>query len=774
HHAVFDGWSIGLLARELGAAYAALSAGRPAELPPLALGYGDYAAWQRRRAGSPAWASHLDWWEQHLRGLPPLELPTDRPRPTRASGQGGGGVVRIGPAAVAGLRRIAAAEGTTLFTVLLAAYETLLWRHSGQEDFGVGVSVAGRTHRSLEELIGLFVNTVVFRARPAGSLRFAELVRRIQAEAVEVLARQEIPFEQVVDRLHAERDLSRNPVFQAGLFLQNAPAAEFKLGAARLEPMPDRLRGARFDLLYSFEETPAGALEGTVEYSADLFETATVERINARFLALIESAGANPARRLDELDWIPRAERAEIARWNRGPAADYAADDWIHEAPDRRNPAAIALTAPDGRRYTYGEFCGEAERLARALRGLGAGPEVLVGVCLERSAELVLALHAVLRAGGAFVPLDPNYPADRLSWMAQDAGAAIIVTTRALAERVAGTSARLLFIEEPWPEGLAQGPRPRGAGAAYIIYTSGSTGRPKGAINTHEGIRNLVGWVQSAYPLGEGDVFLQKTPCSFDVSVREFFWPLFAGAELSIAEPGAHRDPARVAALVRERGVTDIDFVPSVFRAFLDTPGVEACRSLRRIYCTGEELPRDLVDRCRERLGCALHNLYGPTEAAVEFTHHTCGAGGGPVPIGRPMARLEVQILGPDLRPVPRGVAGEIFLGGINLARGYHHRTDLTAERWIPHPEGGERLYRTGDLGRWRANGEIDYLGRTDFQVKLRGQRIELGEIEAVLREHPSVGAAAVAVRDARLVAYVVPRQGPIVPEALRAWLSVR
>ncbi|HVW20930.1 MAG TPA: amino acid adenylation domain-containing protein [Opitutaceae bacterium] len=771
HHAVFDGWSIGLLARELAAAYA----GRGRELPALPLAYGDYAAWQRRRAAGPGWARQLDWWEEHLRGLPPLELPTDRPRPTRASGRGGGAAVRIAPAAVAGLRRVAAAEGATLFTVLLAAFEALLWRHGGQEDFGVGVSVAGRTHRGLEELIGLFVNTVVFRARPAGPLRFAELVRRVQAEAVEVLARQEIPFEQVVDRLHAERDLSRNPVFQAGLFLQNAPAAEFRLGPSRLEPMPDRIRGARFDLLYSFTEAPDGGLEGTLEYSADLFDAATAERITARFLALIGSAGAAPERRLDELDWIPPAEREEIARWACGPEADYAADDWIHEAPDRRDPAATALTAPDGRRYTYGEFCAEAERLARALRGLGAGPEVLVGVCLDRSAELVLALHAVLRAGGAFVPLDPNYPAERLGWMAQDAGAAIIVTTRALAGRVAGTAARLLFVEEPWPDGPARGPRPSGAGAAYIIYTSGSTGRPKGAVNTHEGIRNLVGWVQSAFPLRPGDIFLQKTPCSFDVSVREFFWPLFAGAELSVAEPGAHRDPARVAALVRERGVTDIDFVPSVFRAFLETPGVESCRSLRRIYCTGEELPRDLVDRCRERLGCELHNLYGPTEAAVEFTHHACGPGEGPVPIGRPMARLEVRILGSDLRPVPAGIPGEIFLGGVNLARGYHRRADLTADRWIPHPDGGgRRLYRTGDLGRWRGGGEIVYLGRTDFQVKLRGQRIELGEIEAVLREHPAVRECAVAVRDARLVAYVVPRAGPVDPEPLRAWLSIR
>ncbi len=776
HHLVFDGWSIGLLARELAALYEAALAGRAAPLASLALGYGDYAAWQRRRAAEPGWGEALGWWENHLRGVPPLELPTDRPRPVRVSGRGAGHRFEVAGPVADRLRALAQREGTTLFAVLLAGYEALLGRVAAQEDFGVGVSVAGRTHRALEELIGMFVNTVVFRARLAGDPPFAELVRRVRGEVLEVLARQETPFEQIVDRLELERDLSRNPLFQAGLFLQNAPAAEFRLGSAALEPVTPEITAAKFDLLVSWEETPGGGLRGSMEYSTDLFEADTAARIGERYTALLESAAADPEKRLSELAWLPAREQAEIRAWNDGPARDFAGEEWIHELPDRQRPGVVALSGPDGRRLTYAQFGKEAERLAQALRGLGAGPEVLVGVCLERSVELVIALHAVLRAGGAYVPLDPNYPAERLAWMAGDAGTPIVVTTRALLGRLPGCAAKMLFIEEPWPEGPQGGERPFGLNAAYMIYTSGSTGRPKGAINTHEAIRNMLRWIQDAFPLTVKDVFLQKTPCSFDVSVREFFWPLMTGAELTVAEPGAHRDPARIAELIRQRGVTVVNFVPSMFRAFLDAPGVERCASLRLIFCTGEELPRDLVEKCARLLpGCGLHNLYGPTEAAVEFTWHSCGPGEGPVPIGRPMANLEVQILDASFRPVPRSVPGEVYLGGIGLARGYSGRADLTADRWVPHPEkSGQRLYRTGDLGRWRPDGEVDFLGRTDFQVKLRGQRIELGEIEAVLREHAGVREAAIVVREGRLVAYVVPRSRPVPPDELRAWLSSR
>jgi amino acid adenylation domain-containing protein/non-ribosomal peptide synthase protein (TIGR01720 family) len=775
HHLVFDGWSIGLLARELSALYAAGAAHRPAALPPLPLSYGDYAAWQRRRAAEPAWQAALGWWEKHLRALPPLELPTDRPRPARFSGRGAGQRFTVPGGVAARLRALAQREGTTLFAALLAAYETLLSRHAAQPDFGVGVSVAGRTHHSLEGLVGMFVNTVVFRADLAGDPSFAGLVRRVRAEALEVLARQETPFEQIVDRLRLERDLSRNPLFQAGLFLQNAPAAEFRLGSAILEPVAAEIRAAKFDLLVSLEEAPGGELRGSIEYSTDLFDAETIRRMGERYRALLFAAAADPEKRLSELSGLPPAEEAEIGRWSEGPSRDFPGDGWIHELPDRQPPTAVALSGPDGRRFTYAQFCGEAGRLARALRGLGAGPEVLVGVCLERSAELVIALHAVLRSGGAYVPLDPNYPAERLAWMAGDAGASIVVTTRALADRLPGCTAKMLFLEEPWPDGPATGPRPGGQNAAYMIYTSGSTGRPKGAINTHEAIRNMLRWIQGEFPLTGADVCLQKTPCSFDVSVREFFWPLLAGAELTVAEPGAHRDPARIAELIRQRGVTVVNFVPSVFRAFLEAPGVERCASLRLIFCTGEELPRDLVEKSYDRLRAGLHNLYGPTEAAVEFTHYACGRGEGPVPIGRPMANLEVQILDDAFHPVPRGVAGELYLGGVGLARGYHGRADLTADRWVPHPrKPGARLYRTGDLARWRPDGEIDYLGRTDFQVKLRGQRIELGEIEAVLREHATVREAAVVVREGRLVAYVVPRSGALATDELREWLSAR
>jgi amino acid adenylation domain-containing protein/non-ribosomal peptide synthase protein (TIGR01720 family) len=775
HHLVFDGWSIGIVARELSDLYAVETGVRSAALAPLSLSYADYAFWQRRRAEEPAWKQTLAWWEDRLRGLPPLELPADRNRPAQASGKGGGIRFEISAASADRLRALARREGATLFAVILAGYEAGLSRHSGQTDFGVGVSVAGRTHRTLEELAGMFVNTIVFRAALNGDPSFSSLVRRVQGEAVESLARPETPFEQIVDRLSASRDLGRNPLFQAGLFFQNAPAPRFRLGGAVLESVPGESRSAKFDLLLALEERAEGPLSCLLEYSSDRFSPETAGRIGARLRVLFDAAGREPDRRLSELEWMPAAESDEVCGWSLGPRRDFGPEIWIHEAPDRQDPGAAAVSDPTGRRLTYAQFTLEAERLARSLRGLGAGPEMLVAVCLDRSIELVLALHAVLRAGAAFVPLDPAYPPDRLGWIAENAGAPIIVTTRALQGRLPELPARRLFLDEPWPEGPASSERPRGGSAAYLIYTSGSTGRPKGAINTHEGIRNLVEWVRSAYPLGPGDRFLQKTPCSFDVSVREFFWPLACGAELVVAEPGAHRDPARIAEIVARHAITDLNFVPSVFRAFLDDPGSSRCPTLRRIYCTGEELPRDLVNRCRDRIGAELLNLYGPTEAAVEFTHQTCGPGEGPVPIGRPMSNLEVWILDSAMRPVPRGVVGELLLGGVNLARGYHGRPDLTAECWVPHPAGdGARLYRTGDLGRWRADGAIEFLGRTDFQVKLRGQRIELGEIEAVLRDHPSIRDAAVVVRDGRLVAYAVPRTGSIPVAEVQKWLGGR
>ncbi len=751
HHVATDGWSEWILVRELAAAYA----GR--ELDDPAIGYGDYALWQRRRAGRGELARQVAWWKEELQEIPVLELPVDGLRPSTQNFHGAVVTGWIGEVEVEKLRGLARAEGATLFMALLAAWEVWLWRHSGQSDFGVGVPVAGRTRPELEGMIGLFVNTVVVRSDIATGIGFAELVRRVRERTLRAFDRQEAPFEQIVEAVQPRRELGRTPLFQVMFALQNTPRAELDLGAVRIEPVEVETKGAKFELRLTAVENRNGTVGLSLEYSRDLFGEETALRFLARYGEILRSVTAGTAAALRDISWVPAAEEARLAAWSRGPALDFDRAGWMHRLPDRQPASRLAVVGPDGRALTYGQFCAEAERLARSLRGLGIGPEIRVAVCLERSVELVVALHAVLRAGGVYVPLDTSYPPDRLAWMLSNTAASLILTTRELAARFTTGAARPFYVEEPWPEGPA-GPAPiLGDQAAYVIYTSGSTGRPKGCLNTHAGILNQLQWMNVAFPLAADDVLLQKTASSFDPSIYEFFWPLMFGASVAVAEPGAHRDPARLVELIIARKATTANFVPSMLRALLETPGVERCTSLRRIFASGEELPRDVVEKCAAVLpGCALHNLYGPTEVSIESTHHICIAGTGRVPLGRPMANLEVHVLDTDMRRAPCGVGGEVYIGGVGLGRGYEAQPDLTAQAWLPSPfSAGGRLYRTGDLARVRDDGQLEFLGRADFQIKLRGYRIELGEIESVMLAYPGVEKAAVALRGGRLVAYL-------------------
>jgi amino acid adenylation domain-containing protein len=521
------------------------------------------------------------------------------------------------------------------------------------------------------------------------------------------------------------------------------------------------------------------------EYRTELYEEETLRRLLGHLRILLEAAVARPDVRLSDLPLLAGDELAAQSRWSRSEVA-FPPGPWIHEQPRLVAPDLPALASSAGT-LTYGEFNRRADALAARLQAHGVGPESRVAVCLERSPELVLALHAVLRAGGAYVPLDPDYPAERLAYMLADAAPVLVVTTEALAARLGVPPERTLRMESslfaPASPALRV-PSIAGLSAAYMIYTSGSTGRPKGAVNTHAAILNRLQWMQAALPLTTADRVLQKTPYSFDVSVWEFFWPLMTGATLVVADPGVHKDPAQLIELIVAESVTTLHFVPSMLRAFLETPGVERCTVVRQIVCSGEELPRDLVVMAHDKLpGAAVHNLYGPTEAAVDVSWHACRRGeSGPVPIGGPIANVELHVLDAHLRPVPVGVPGEVYLGGVGLGRGYHGQPALTAERWVPDPAPrtpGARLYRTGDLGRWRPDGEIEYLGRLDFQVKLRGLRIELGEIDAALRDHADVADAVCALRQdapagARIVAYVVARGATPTAAVLRTWLGER
>ncbi|HKV09944.1 MAG TPA: amino acid adenylation domain-containing protein [Thermoanaerobaculia bacterium] len=772
HHIVFDGWSTALFIRELSALYGARVAGAPSPLPPLAIQYADFAAWQRQWLQGEVLEGLLAYWRERLTGAAVLALPTDRPRSVLTQAPGGQSSVVIPPALTEKLRVLSRSRGTTLFMTLLAVFQTLLHRYTGQKDLVVGSPIANRNRSELENLIGFFVNMLVLRTDLSGDPSFLELLDRVRQVALGAYAHQDLPFEKLVEELRPDRDLRHTPLFQVGFRLLNVPASHLKLPGLSLAPFPFDARAAKFDLDLGLIEE-AERLNGRLEYDAALFDGVTMDRLVGHLDRLLAGIVEDPGSRLSELPLLAHAERHQLlAEWN-DRDLEGEGETTLHaliEAQVERTPEAVAAVFGE-LSLSYAELDRRAGRLARRLRRLGVGPEVRVGICAERSLELVIGLLGILKAGGAWVPLDPSYPDTRLALVVEDARPPVVLTQEALRQRLDGLlprEVRGLDIEVA-SAGAEETPRiDSGAGpdnAAYVLFTSGSTGRPKGAINTHRGIVNRLLWMQSAYGLTAEDRVLQKTPFGFDVSVWEFFWPLLTGARLVVARPGEHQDSSCLVRTIVGSGVTHLHFVPSMLRAFLEEPAVESCMSLRRVIASGEELPLDLARRFHERLGAhgvELHNLYGPTEAAVDVTFHACRPGDERVPIGRPVARTPILLLDADGQLVPAGVAGELLIGGVQVGRGYLERPDLTAERFVPNPFGepGGRLYRTGDLARWLPEGEVEYLGRIDHQVKIRGVRIEPGEIEVALRRLPGVREAVVVAREdrpgePRLVAYV-------------------
>ncbi|RKH39334.1 non-ribosomal peptide synthase/polyketide synthase, partial [Corallococcus sicarius] len=789
HHIVADGASMAVLVRELSELYEAFRADRSPALPGLPVQYADFAHWQRQWLQGPVLEAQLDWWREQLRDMPQaLELPTDRPRPAAQSFRGAAVPVRLPVELTQELHAFCRREGVTPFMVLLAAFQVLLHRHSGQEDVGVGSPIAGRTRSETEGLIGFFVNTLVLRARMGGDPTFRELLAQVRRTALGAYSHQDLPFEQLVDAVRPERDLSRSPLFQVMFVLDQDALAGVQLPGLSLKPLSLERDTAKFDLTLALADTADG-LVGSLEYSTDLFDAATVARLAGHLETLLRGILATPDQHLSRLPLLSEAEQHQlVSEWNdtRLPREAGLTLHGLIEAQVERTPEAVAVTF-DGEHLTYRQLDARANQVAHALRERGVGPEARVALLMERSVELVVGLLGILKAGGAYVPLEPTLPQERLRSMLRDSEARLVLTQERHAPLLPGDAPAALCLDTGWSD-FAKHAQARpdvtvhGAGLAYVIFTSGSTGQPKGAMNTHEALCNRLLWMQEAYGLTAEDRVLQKTPYGFDVSVWEFFWPLMTGARLVVARPGGHQDSAYLTRIIVEQGITTLHFVPSMLRAFLEEPGVESCTGLRRIVCSGEALPADLQIRCLERLPAQLHNLYGPTEAAVDVTAWACARGDTrtSVPIGRPISNVYLRVLGPRLELVPPGAVGELFLGGIALARGYAGRPGLTAERFVPDPLGatpGARLYKTGDRVRYLADGSLEYLGRTDFQVKLRGFRIELGEIEAVLASHAPVRQAAVLVREdvpgqKRLVAYVVPASEPMDEEALRAVLK--
>ncbi|HSF40373.1 MAG TPA: amino acid adenylation domain-containing protein [Thermoanaerobaculia bacterium] len=797
HHIASDGWSEGVLRRELSSLYAAALAGEPSPLAPLPLQYADFAAWQRAWP-EEALAAQLAHWKERLAGTPALDLPADRPRPPVARFRGDSLRLDLPPGLAGALRRLARRGQATVFMTVLAAWHALLERHSGQTDFAIGTPVANRTRPELEPLIGVFLNMLALRTDGGGDPSFAELLARVRHTALAAYDHADVPFERIVDEVKVERDRSRQPLVQTMLALNSTPGVPFALRGLAVEPLDTSSRVSRFDLSLGLSDQ-GGELGGGLEYSTDLFDHTTMERLAGHFLRLLAAVADDPSRHVAAIELLSPAERQQVAVELNDTAADLSAvfggggdaEPLLHRWIERQaalTPGATAVVG-ESESLTYRELDARANRLARRLRRLGVRVDEPVAICADRSPALVVGLLAILKAGGAYLPLDPSYPSERLAFMIEDgldgvAKPVLLAQVDFLAASVAGAGARVIDLDSAagpaaGPAGDADNPLlaplEGGAGAdnlAYVIYTSGSTGRPKGVMSTHRGIVNRIAWAQRAYGLTPDDRVLQKTPVSFDVSVPELFWPLAVGARLVLARPGGQRDPAYLMRRIEEQGVTMVHFVPPMLQVFLAQPGLDRCRSLRRVMASGEALPAELVARFHELLGgtAELHNLYGPTEASVEVTAHRTlpDPARRTVPIGRPIANLGLWLLDPELQPVPLGVPGELYIGGTGLARGYLRRPGLAAERFVPHPLGrpGERLYRTGDLARFSVDGEIEFLGRTDNQVKLRGFRIEPGEIEAALAGHPAVREAAVVVREERLAAYVVPAGPGPGPEA--------
>jgi len=808
HHIAVDLWSVLILVGELRTVYTALAEGRAPALPPPASNYAAFVTRQRQYLESLASQKDGDYWRQKLAGeLPILALPTDSPRMKKPSYSGGSVAIRLGRDETGQLKDLAGRHGVTLFTLLLATYKALLYRYTHQHDLIVGVPTSGRSHAAFAPVVGNFVNPVPLRTRPSGDKPFAAYLNEVHEAMLSALEHQDFPFALMVDCLQAERSADYWPIYQTLFVLQQAQAgmeselAQLALGEDGevsawgdwpVRPLGIRQRIENFDLKLMAAESQAGLLL-SFQYRSDLFEPATIERLAHHFKALLRSIAAAPKTPMGDLPLMSEAECRRIrVEWNATENASLQFQTStlarLFEAQVEKIPEATAVIF-GSRRPTYRELNARSNRLAHALIAAGIAPDTPVGICARRSLEMVIGLLGILKAGGAYLPLDPDYPGERLSAMLVDAKVSLILAQPEFANAFPDFAGKVLALDAEL-SGIAGTPEHDPdlsvdeATLAYVLFTSGSTGRPKGVGISHKAVRNRLLWMQERFGLDATDAVLQKTPFTFDVSVWEFFWPLIAGARLVVAAPGDHREPARLVDLIERHSVTTLHFVPSMLGAFLESADLARCSSLRRVICSGESLTSDLRNRFLERSGAELHNLYGPTEAAIDVTAWTCerSCAEPTVPIGRPIANTRIYLLDDRLNPVPVGVAGELYIGGVQLARGYFDRPDLTAKAFVADPFGaaGGRLYRTGDLARYRPDGVIEYLGRIDQQVKLRGFRIELGEIEAQLLEHPGVIEAAVVVReespdDKQMVAYWVGGQEPAPrQEALQAFLKNR
>jgi amino acid adenylation domain-containing protein len=782
HHIIFDAWSVAVFFRELAALYRCLQAGKPPDLPEPPVQYADFTVWKQERLQSLD--KELAWWKKRLRGNPPpLELPADRPRPALRSYRGAVESLAVNAALREPLQELSRRENATPFMTLLAAFQILLFRYSGQEDILVGAPVAGRNWTETEQLIGLFSNTLVMRGDLSGNPTFRDFLGRVREMAVDAYVNQDVPFERLVEELRLAQSLSRSPLFQVMFAFERAPLESVDWPELTISQLPLDCGTAKCDLMLDLVEGSSD-LTARIEYSTDLFDSSTIRRMLAHFHALLEGITADPDRRLSDLPLLTASERHQLfVEWNR-TQTDYPREKTLHElfeAQVARSPDAVAA-ALAGQQVTYRELDQAASQVAHHLRALGVGPDTSVGICLDRSVKMIIGLLGILKAGGAYLPLEPTYPKERLAFMLEDSRSSLVLTQRRLLDALPRRAARLVCLDSDWNSIASASPEkiPPSAGSeqlAYVIYTSGSTGRPEGVQIPHRAVVNFLYSMQREPGLSSQDALLAATTLSFDIAALELFLPLTVGARVVLATREETTDGVLLARKIASAAANVVQATPATWRMLLDS-GWTGDKSLR-IFCGGEPLSRELANQLLER-SAELWNLYGPTETTVWSAAAKIEPGNDPIAVGRPIANTEFHILDPYLQPVPVGVPGELFIGGDGLARGYLNRPELTAEKFLPDPfrDGpNARMYRTGDRARWLNDGRVELLGRMDHQVKILGFRIEPSEIESALLQFPRVREAVVVVNEdtsdeKRLVAFLTTyRQTTVSINGLRRFL---
>lgn len=798
HHIIMDGWSVWVLLDELRHFYTAEKAGRNVSLPSLKRQYADYVQWQHDLVAGPEGERLWNYWQQQLDGeLPVLNLPTDHPRPASQTYNGASHLFELDAQLIQRIKILGQAEMATLYTMLLTAFQVLLYRYSHQGDILIGSPVTDRTQAEFTGVIGDFVNMVVLRANLSGNPSFRMLLHQSRHSVLDMFDHQGCPFSLLVERLGLQRDLSRSPIFQVAFDLQRLQQAgelaqllmpdvketSINFGDLKLEPYQIPQQEGQFDVTLQLLETN-GSLVGVFKYNTDLFKASTIAQMARNYQTLLQAIIANPDCPIAELPVLSQPERQQLlVDWNQtqAPYPHSLSLAQLFEAQVEQTPEAVAVVF-EGHTLTYRQLNQQANQLAYHLQTLGVGPDVLVGIYLERSLEMVVALLAVLKAGGAYVPLDPIFPPDRLAFMLADSQARVLLTQKRLLADAPQHQAQVVCIDTDWPIiarhsqhnlNLVLSP----SLLAYVIYTSGSTGKPKGVQIERRALLNFLTSMQREPGLSTQDVLLAVTTLSFDIAGLELFLPLLVGARLVVVSSAVAADGSQLLQHITSSGATVMQATPATWRLLI-AAGWSKDQPLK-VICGGEAMPRELADQLLQRSDC-VWNIYGPTETTVWSTLHRVTPGTGPVSIGRPIANTQVYILDAQLQPVPIGVTGEFYIGGDGLARGYLNRPDLTAEKFIPDPfspEPGRRLYRTGDLARYWPDGTIDFLGRIDHQVKVRGFRIELGEIETALEQHPAIRQTVVLVRedtpgDKRLVAYMITDTTPPSASDLRSSLK--